>query len=202
MTTFGPKIFQTSSLQSFDSIQLFEMQNFAAQAGVDNLPFVPTYCVVIDPLNLFFSVKVPESRNFDKSLSPGQFKPDLWKHDVVEIFFASDQGCAYQEFNLSPAGAYWSVKFSDYRTRTPGTEEPIAGLKVESRATITGKMLSMMIPKNSIIEQCSLGHDSRINCCAILGDEPRSYFSTANLDTLKPDFHHIDSWGSSRIYQR
>lgn len=213
MTIPGPKIFQTSLLHNFDSIQLFEMQNFVSRFGVSDPLFDPTYSVVIDPDNLFFSVKIPETRNFDKSLNTGQFKPDLWKHDVVEIFFASDKNCAtqsstvgqdcpYQEFNVSPAGAYWTVKFSAYRSRIPGTEEPVTGLQVESRSTITGKILSIMIPKNNIINQCSLGNNSRINCCAILGNEPRTYFSTAALDNVKPDFHHIESWGEARIYQR
>ena len=46
-----------------------------------------------------------------------QFVDGLWKASVVELFMYEIDSPRYIEINLSPSGAYWLAKFSDYRVR-------------------------------------------------------------------------------------
>ena len=193
MINLGVKVFKTDILQSFDTLQLLEKSYFSSKIGSLE-GHQPSYLLLQDPANIFFSAKIPDTHNYDKSLNPGQFKADLWKQDLVELFIASDQGNSYQEFNLAPSGAYWTVKFSDYRVRIAESEQACANIKTECRTTISGKILSIQIPLSEIIDSCAFTSQSRVSCCAILGKDPRNYFSTANLDLEKPDFHKISSW--------
>ena len=195
----GIKVIVASSKQNFDSLQSYEREIFPSHIGRIDLRSSATYLLLLDPEDLYFSVKIPESNNFDRTGNYGQFKPDLWKHDVAELFIAADTGNSYQEFNLAPSGAYWTVKFSGYRERIPESDAAVANLQIECRTTITGKVLSMKIPRSHIIENCSLGENSRINCCAIFDKDPRNYFSTATLNPEKPDFHEISQWAKTKL---
>lgn len=191
------KIYRSNSLYNFNTLQLLEKINFpTCLENFDSKNYL-AYALLVDPENLFYTVKLPEVQNFDKVLKQGEFKADLWKQDLVELFISSDEGTSYQEINLAPSGAYWAVSFLDYRVRIPDTEIALNGIEFEIRTTILGKILSLKVPLTSLIAGCTFTEKSRLNCCAIIGQNLRNYYATSNLDPVKPDFHEIAKWAKT-----
>ena len=119
--------------------------------------------------------------------SPGMFVEKLWEADVIEVFLCADQGTSYQEFNFSPAGAWWTCVFSEYRK--PGkqsfTRNP--SVKVISDKK-TFWRIHAEVPR-SVLGIPIRNYPRAANICGIFGSEPRQYLSFASLSAEQPDFH-------------
>jgi hypothetical protein len=141
---------------------------------------------------LYFCSSLQDAIFYNKQLEENHFQAELWRQDLSEIFFAQADGKAYQEFNFSPAGAYWQTQLSDYREKIVETETPVPGLEVTVSRDNKTQIILAKIPIASIFGGLQVG--SRINCTAIIGELPRNYFSCAELNPAKIDFHRIELW--------
>lgn len=117
------------------------------------------------------------------------FVEGLWQQDVAEFFIADRRTGRYQEFNLSPGGAWWSAIFTSPRVKLePQPEWRAFGVRTKvvwSEKEWTGE-LSFPMPDLS---------QAAVNCTAITaGREGRRFYSLAALGSATPDFHRPEDW--------
>lgn len=124
---------------------------------------------------------------FDQSLPRGSFHAGLWEHDVLELFIRDAHSKAYQEFNLSPSGAWWSALFSEYRMVSADPFiKPV--VSIDAHNSSEGWKVGIKIERSSLMVDPS----STINVCAISGHgQERRYYSALPVVTDNPDFHAI-----------
>lgn len=140
-----------------------------------------------EQLHLLFTANI--TPDLDWNHGSGDFVEGLWKEDVAELFICDDNTSAYQEFNFSPSGAWWTQMFSDYRTEAPDLLRQRPELTIKSVIDSTGWQLLVELPLDQLSVCCRLTEQSRINICAIFNQNPRSYFSVNDLQAEDPDFH-------------
>ena len=117
-----------------------------------------------------------------------QFTPELWKHDVGELFIKHTTNDAYLEINLSPHGAWWAALFSGYRSALSSVQE--LGT-VHAKVTADSWETTITVPLSFLRETLDFGETSRANICFILGTKTRHHFSWAPLPHDPPDFHQV-----------
>lgn len=112
------------------------------------------------------------------------FQEELWKFDVVEIFFREPKNHAYLEVNLSPSGGWWACWFDE--VRMPRAVQPdFSKISAGGEVTDTGWEAFMKIPLTHFAQLESLHY----NVTAIL-ETPQQRFVTAfPLGCQEPDFH-------------
>ena len=71
----------------------------------------------IEDEHLLWEMKTPLPLEDRAIFKAGGFAEGLWEQDVAEFFVADPETGHYQEFNLSPGGAWWSAIFSGPRVR-------------------------------------------------------------------------------------
>lgn len=106
------------------------------------------------------------------------FVEGLWNRDVGEFFLIAADG-RYQEFNLSPTGAWWSARFRGYRDQ----ECSLPGLSVTTSAarSRSGWKATLSVPVSEVLPW------ERYQVTAILGGR---YFSSGEC-VGEPDFHRF-----------
>ena len=111
------------------------------------------------------------------------FVGGLWERDVGEFFLMAEDG-SYQEFNLSPTGAWWSARFRGHRDFT--REDQCPSVKTGSERSPEGWKAWMSVELQDVIQW------KKTNVCAILGGR---YFCTGHCDGGEPDFHLASNFG-------
>ena len=113
----------------------------------------------------------------------------LWRHTCFEAFVMADEGPAYREFNLSPAGEWAVHAFRRYRD---GGE-----LEVELNPAVVVRRSGGRLELDAKIgpEFLPPGRGLRLGLCAVLEsvDGALSYWALRHPPG-KPDFHHIDAF--------
>lgn len=155
---------------------------------------------------LSFEFRCSKPAHCQMGLPVGQFQAGLWQMDVAEFFVGTAQDTVYQEFNLSPAGAWWSAVFSDYR-KDPQEIDPseISVTVLDSPYGPRGWQARLDVNLNRLAPVSrfgKLGQDSvdwtqvRLGVTAILtSEEPNAtpiYLSSGPLVEAEPDFHRSD----------
>ena len=106
------------------------------------------------------------------------FTDGLWKHTCCEAFVAGADG--YDEFNLSPSGAFAAYRFSGYRAGM---------LRLEGQVPVSWRpgMLEASVP---------LRADARRLALSAVIEEANGALSYWALRHAagKPDFHHADAF--------
>jgi hypothetical protein len=87
------------------------------------LPVPFSWSVAIDPRCLWFVCALPGGDVCASKKPQGSFVEGLWNGDVAELFIKGDDG-RYQELNVAPSGAWWSMTLSEYRKREPEAKRP------------------------------------------------------------------------------
>ena len=118
----------------------------------------------------------------------GEFVEGLWERDVVEIFFGEANSTRYQEFNVSPRGAWWTMAFSQYRTRM--TTKPMPGIRCHSAVVGEAWRAAIAIPLRELTISWSCEAGS-LNAAAIQGS-PQRFATAADLGGGEPDFHRAE----------
>ncbi len=146
------------------------------------------FVLAVDKTFVVLAAKIYGRTSCDESLERGAFIEGLWERDVVELFLKDDENEEYQEFNLSPAGAWWSAHFSSYRVRKRVLD---TSCKVEIFIERDPEFCSLIlcIPKGCISIRTGFSERSQANICAVLGTNPRQFLSAGVLPSEKPDFH-------------
>lgn len=106
------------------------------------------------------------------------FVEGLWRRDVAEFFLIAADG-TYQEFNLSPTGAWWSARFRGYRDQE--CECRCASVSTSAARSRSGWKATLSVGVVDVIAW------ERFQVTAIL--EGR-YFSTGECSG-EPDFHRF-----------
>jgi hypothetical protein len=146
------------------------------------------WAIGVDDSRLVFQTWVGcGAPRYNSDYQRGEFIEALWNDDVVELFVMNTSG-GYQEFNVSPAGAWWTCAFSSYRTRA-FEQRAFSPLFVEAHVTAAGwgALLSVALADISIVSPIS---EARMHVSSILtaGEQPR-YLSSSPLSDKAPDFH-------------
>lgn len=122
----------------------------------------------------------------------GEFVEGLWNGDVGELFIMSSDG-AYQEFNFSPSGAWWSMKHAAYRVRVPDESRPsLSFLDVSVQVGLW--QLVAAIERESL--QVELGTTSKVHIAGYWYDPSPRFLSSRSVKGIEPDFHHAGCFGA------
>lgn len=120
---------------------------------------------------------------------PQGFVEGLWEQDVAEFFIVDRRTGHYQEFNLSPGGAWWSACFRAPRVRIdPQPGWTAFGVRTEVVWTNDEWMGRMSWPLPDLAT-------ASVNFNAIVaGTAGRRFYSLAALSGFTPDFHRPEDW--------
>ena len=120
---------------------------------------------------------------------PGDFIEGLWERDVVELFLGEPGTPRYQEFNLSPRGAWWTVSLSEYRVRME--TRPMPGVRCFSEVDAGGWRAALALPLDELSIRWELLNGGTVNVTAIQGN-PQRFVTAADLGGGEPDFHRAE----------
>ena len=126
----------------------------------------------------------------------GNFIEGLWESDVAEIFVREPNSTRYQEWNLSPAGDWWTCGLLDERERDSSFVAP--NHVRTSAKTLNNQgweaVLFFARPRFDL-------ELSRINVTMILEDSSgiRRFLSCCPEAEKKPDFHNIRAYQNPKI---
>lgn len=149
-----------------------------------------SWCFARDPKTLWFVASLPGGQCFDAHHAQGEFVEGLWERDVAE-FFVKDRSGRYQEFNVSPAGAWWTAVLSSYRTR----EEITPKLHVSAvEVTIQDGMWTALLGVAHAGLAVALDSDSLVHVSGIVHKPGRQFLSSQPVAAIEPDFHHPDAF--------
>ena len=131
---------------------------------------------------------------------PGEYREELWRYDVVELFIATPDASRYLEFNLSPNGAWWAAGFSAPRVPLPGFS---AGhLDVRTRAAYSPERWQAEA-RIHLAEPAEWGwrpDACRMAVCAVICRDGRyTYLTTCEQRQGQPDFHHPWDWEAAQL---
>lgn len=152
-------------------------------------PGVPEVRWWIGHGRLHWEMKTVRPGAVRESFPADGFVEELWKQDVAEFFIADPPTGHYQEYNLSPGGAWWAAAFRAPRVRVdPQPEVASFGVRTE---VVWGD--SEWIGRISLPQPDLSG--AAINFSAILeGEAGRRFYSLALLGGDTPDFHRPEEW--------
>lgn len=158
------------------------------------LPYEIRWSVACDRASLLFSAVVECRPMYNERLKPNIFAEGLWEQDLVEFFITEEGTDRYQEFNLSPAGAWWTQLFSGYRQREYSFT-PVKKVEAFAEVTETGWRAAMKIPSSVVAIKWEPSQSCRINVTAQTETETQQRFiSWMQLPESEPDFHRCDQF--------
>ncbi len=154
----------------------------------------PRFVLAKDTINLFFAAFIDSAPFHDPTAAQGEFVEGLWNKDVAEFFIANSGTPTYQEFNLSPSGAWWSCLFSKYRKRDIANFRMPNNIKTCAALSASSWRAALSIPLTELSIPIDFETDTRINICFALGKTKRRYVSWANIQNYDPDFHRAEDF--------
>ncbi|MEN9844976.1 MAG: hypothetical protein RIS36_123 [Pseudomonadota bacterium] len=147
------------------------------------LPTSLSWSVALDSESLWFVCALPGG---ERSLaSHGEFFEGLWEGDVAELFIKSPSG-EYQELNVAPSGAWWSVTFDAYRVRRTLPIRP--NLRYIS-TTISAGEWSVVAAFSRASMEISVTDQSLLHVSGMWYREQPSFLSSCPPQDLAPDYH-------------
>ena len=179
-------VFESSTLVVPEHLDCLPLQSEALSWDGECLPYPLQWLIVRDPRKLWFVVSAPGGSAFERHHSAGDFVEGLWERDVAELFIKESSG-RYQEFNVSPGGAWWTVVLSSYRTREakqPEMPDPIIRAQVGEgrwRALLGVDLSSLAV---------DLSESSSLHVSGITQKPQRLFLSSRPVASVEPDFHH------------
>jgi hypothetical protein len=162
------------------------------------LPSPLAWSVAVDSHALWFVCELPGGRVCTSQSSHGEFVEGLWNEDVAELFIKGEGG-AYQELNLAPSGAWWSMTLSEYRSRVPVPQRPhprhistaISDARWEVVAAFDRDTLDVpLLPS------------SRIHVSGMWYRPEPCYLSSNPPSGRAPDYHHDDCFEAVSFVSR
>lgn len=136
---------------------------------------------------LHYQFWAPKSPDYDGNHRSGDFVEGLWEYDVAELFLMGPTG-HYQEFNLSPSGAWWCASFSGYRQRIAAHPCPSAQVSGCSEGSSWTASLRIDLRDIPCLEGAGLQR-ARISVTAILDPAEPEYLCSGHQSGGQPDFH-------------
>ena len=160
------------------------------------------FWVAFSPEQFYFAAMVNRPADCERQHHAGQFVEGLWERDVAEVFIREEHSQRYQEFNLSPAGAWWTQTFAEYRVRE--TSSPEKTDLENTRPAITSIsdsawQAALVLPRKTIQMRSSFDTGVLIHIAAILGSSPRIHLSSHHPAQPKADFHQADCFQRAEV---
>jgi hypothetical protein len=152
-----------------------------------SMPGAFRWSLAQDPERLWVSLELPVRPPSEQKHELGDFVEGLWEADVVELFLMSPSG-RYQEWNVSPDGAWWAMSFVGYRQRDSRSTRP-EGVVVEVFHDEESWRAVLSVPRSALPEP--LTESTRVHVSGIIHrpDGSSSYLSSAGSPAFEPDFH-------------
>lgn len=179
-------IFQSRSALSVDGVRALPLQSTSVSWSHIPLERTFSWSLALDPATVWFRCSLPGGRTVKSDTKSGEFVEGLWEFDVAEVFVQDAHG-AYQEFNLAPNGAWWSMTHSEYRVRSKDSC-PAKCLSVTTGIFDGYWEVVAAFERGSLQVPLELGgfvHVTGIHYAA----EP-IYLSSHPPRNIAPDFHH------------
>lgn len=156
------------------------------------LPHPLSWSVAVDPQSLWFVCELPGGRVCTTQRSHGEFIEGLWNEDVAELFIKGEDG-AYQELNLAPSGAWWSMTLSEYRERRA---EPKRPSPLHISTTVRDDRWEVVAAFSRETLEVPLLPSSRVHVSGMWYRPDPCYLSSNPPAGLEPDYHHQDCFQS------
>jgi hypothetical protein len=155
------------------------------------LPRAYKWVVVSDPERLWFAAELPAPPP-PKKHGQGEFVEWLAEaDDVVELFLMSADK-TYQEWHISPDGAWWAMGFVGYRTREQNPQIP-SGIEVRVFPRETSWLGVLSIPHAALRVAVDEIVGMQVTGAVFSGGSPE-WISTAGSPSYAPDFHDLRSF--------
>ena len=184
-------LFNSDSIITPQQLTLLPKTTIAQDILGAPVPWPVSFALAIDPEWLSFAVTVAKKAVYDPAARKGSYVEGLWTQDVGEFFLIDDNGNGYQEFNLSPSGAYWSMRFSSYRNRDTGALKALEADTGSELSDVASWSAWLRVRRSSLSVEFAGASRSRANVCFHL--EGR-FLTFARLVSPQPDFHLIDQY--------
>ena len=110
-------VFQSKCALSADDVRSLPRQSISSSWEHVPLSYPFSWSLALDPATMWLCCSLPGGGTVKSGSARGDFVEGLWEYDVAELFVRDARG-AYQEFNVSPTGAWWSMTHTEYRVRS------------------------------------------------------------------------------------
>jgi hypothetical protein len=155
------------------------------------------WALAVTPDSVIFRADLPFGRpDFDSSYERGSFVEGLWERDLAE-FFIMDEAGRYQEFNVSPAGAWWSCYLIGYRQRS---DLSITGKPsyVDTQVREDGWSVVFAFPRTELVVPIAETSSVHVTAIATIAGEKR-FISSSPLSEVAPDFHRRECFQPAEL---
>ena len=158
--------------------------------GLESLSSPIRWSLALDSKALWFCASIPGSPIYDTCLKGGEFVEGLWESDVAEFFLRDGHTGAYQEFNVSPAGAWWTCYFSAYRQRAAVNHRPET---ICTHASTDRSSWQVAFAVRTDELSVALDRNTQLHVAFIRAlptdSSKQEFFSSRPLPGIEPDFH-------------
>ncbi len=149
-----------------------------------------TFSLAVDHDHLWFIACHESPAMIHPAARPGEFQPELWKHDVAEFFLLDTTTGRYLEFNLAPNGAWWSAFFTAPRVRENTEDKQLEGVATYADLSTNGSwMTAAALPLKMLRQELNFGDKSMMNVTFIVNSPKQQFVSATKLHSEEPDYH-------------
>ena len=139
---------------------------------------------------LFFGARCEQTPCFERRAASGEFFEGLWLYDVAELFIREPGTLRYQEWNLAPNGAYWSMYFSDILQRAKTEFRSPGGVQTYSKIELQSWQAALSIPFSAFSFPLNPGEPFFANVPMIINHAVKEqYLTWAKIAEPQPAFH-------------
>ena len=178
------KVHESSTQLSQQQALALPRESRASDWHGARLPIPLSWSIALDPQALWFVCTLPGGGR--SSSTSGEFVEGLWEEDVAELFIKSPSG-AYQELNIAPSGAWWSMTLTDYRVRSEVAQRP----HLLSLSTfVDGESWNVVVSLARSTMEVPVSPDSLLHVSGMWYQPQPCYLSSRPAPDEAPDYHH------------
>lgn len=151
------------------------------------LPAHITVDIKIEEQKLLFAARFFGATDYDKTIPAGAFTTELWRRDTAEVFIACKNTDSYVELNLSPTGAFWSSRFTNYR-------EPDATWKAQQDTGYDSATQCIILDLAASLQTSDINELLIIPHGILQVADDQKFLTAMPFPDQTPDFHNKDHW--------
>jgi len=190
-------LYSSNQILSADQVRGLPSQSKSTDWHGAPLSVPLSWTVAVDPRAIWCVCCLPGGLVSAASGSSGEFREGLWNGDVAELFLKGRDG-SYQELNLSPSGAWWSMTFIGYRERhpTPGRPKP---LHISTAVGAHGWEVIAAFGRESL--DVEIAPAMLIHVSGMWYTPGPVYLSSLPPQGVEPDYHHAECFQSGVLVE-
>ncbi len=178
------KVYESPNLLSPERALSLTRESRRADWHGKPLPTPLSWSVALDPEALWLVCSLPGGGR--SSSTGGEFVEGLWEEDVAELFIKSPNG-VYQELNLAPSGAWWSMTLDEYRVRRGTPRRPEVRFMSTSFADDSWSVIAAFY-RSSL--EVAVSPEALLHVSAMWYREEPWFLSSCPPAGIAPDYHH------------